>query len=84
MGLHTAHHHHTTPPNQTQLLSQGAIDIRGVQNTKKWYELAPKLIPFLWQILAHMQKISPLGALERPAHDTSFNNGSHQREIHEK
>ena len=62
MGLHTAHHHHTT---QTQLPSQGAIDIRGVQNTKNCYELAQKLIPFLWQILAHIQKISPLGALEK-------------------
>ena len=31
-----------------------------------------------------MQKIGHLGALERPAHDTPFIKGSHQREIHEK
>ena len=49
---------------------------RGVQNTKKnWYDFAPKLIPFLWQILAHMPKISPLGALEGPAHDTPLIKG---------
>ena len=51
---------------------------------KNWYDLAPKLIPFLWQILAHIQKISPLGALEGPAHDTPLIKGYHQREVHEK
>ena len=39
MGLHTAHHHHTTPPNQTQLPSKGAGGSK-IQK-KDWYELAP-------------------------------------------
>ena len=45
---------------------------QGPKNKSFWFALAKKLIPFLWPIWAHMQKFSPVGGLERPAHEKWF------------